>query len=307
MTTRSRPPTFEKKQPVVHISHGVGTVLSIDEEVMAGFKQIFYVVSIQELKLIVKVPVATAGKVLREIMPKSSLKKVFSILKKPQQNSTGKWMKRNNVYVERLATGDIYKIAAVVRDLRYLEFSKTRLNYSGAELYKDALRKLTGEVSAILEKDSSEALTFLETETGLFFVKKTTLISDAKRESGRSNAGAEAGDSSEQNKSAKFFTNGTTVLKIDTDKKEVTVGNSPAMRLTKKEKDLLFLLAENNGNIVSLQKIAKKLYGNADKGNQVQSLVCKMRKKLRNAGEIILASRGNGYHLPRPTKLKGGM
>lgn len=68
--------------------------------------------------LVINVPVENAKKVgVRDIVGAKEVAKVFEILRTPIIEKEMNWSRRYKLNVEKIATGDVNKIAEVVRDL----------------------------------------------------------------------------------------------------------------------------------------------------------------------------------------------
>lgn len=117
---------FKVGDNAVYPGHGVGKVISIDTKEILGQKKTFYSVQILETGMKIMVPLDNAKSVgLRPIISKEEASKVIDILKQTNvkvDNQT--WNRRYRDYMEKIKTGSVYEIAAVLRDLFVLKVDK---------------------------------------------------------------------------------------------------------------------------------------------------------------------------------------
>lgn len=117
---------FNVGENAVYPGHGVGKVISIDTKEILGQKKTFYTVQIIETGMKIMVPLDNVRSVgLRPIISKEEASEVIQILKKTDvkiDNQT--WNRRYREYMEKIKTGSVYEIAAVLRDLFLLKIDK---------------------------------------------------------------------------------------------------------------------------------------------------------------------------------------
>ncbi|MES3037183.1 MAG: CarD family transcriptional regulator [Bdellovibrionota bacterium] len=117
---------FKVGDNAVYPGHGVGRVLAIETKEILGGAHSFYCVQIVESGMKIMIPknnVASVG--LRPIISKEEAQKVISILKEKDvkiDNQT--WNRRYREYMEKIKTGSVFEIAAVLRDLFLLKVDK---------------------------------------------------------------------------------------------------------------------------------------------------------------------------------------
>lgn len=104
---------------VVYPRHGAARVEAITERVVKGVKREYLQLTVLSSDgLVINVPVENAQKVgVRDIVDANEVAKVFEILRTPIVEKEMNWSRRYKLNVEKLATGDVNKIAEVVRDL----------------------------------------------------------------------------------------------------------------------------------------------------------------------------------------------
>ncbi|EEI25894.1 MULTISPECIES: CarD family transcriptional regulator [Corynebacterium] len=103
---------------VVYPHHGAAEVAKTEQREHKGEMTDFLVLKILHSDLVVRVPVANAEYVgVRDVVGKEGLEKVFGMLRETDVEEAGNWSRRYKANQERLASGDVNKVAEVVRDL----------------------------------------------------------------------------------------------------------------------------------------------------------------------------------------------
>ena len=103
---------------VVYPHHGAARIADIEQREIGGETLDFLVLQILQSDLEVRVPVKNTELVgVRDVVGKEGLEKVFSVLRETDVEEAGNWSRRYKANQERLASGDINKVAEVVRDL----------------------------------------------------------------------------------------------------------------------------------------------------------------------------------------------
>lgn len=118
--------TFRVGDKAVYPGQGVGEVLGIEHKEIAGQRQSFYVLKILENNMKIMIPINKVGSVgLRDIIGEEEVAEVYSILKtKAVAVDSTTWNRRYREYMEKIKTGSVFEIAAVLRDLYLLKYDK---------------------------------------------------------------------------------------------------------------------------------------------------------------------------------------
>ena len=154
---------FKPGDVVVYPKHGVGEITSIENMEVASIKTQFYVVKMEQAKLIIRVPVDKLEEVgLRKISPKKTIDEVFSILKLKPKIRRIMWSRRAQEYDTKIFSGDPIKIGEVVRDL-FRKNSQPEQSYSERQMFQVALERLAREVAAVEKTDYFQATEKIET------------------------------------------------------------------------------------------------------------------------------------------------
>ena len=109
---------FKVGDTVVYPHHGAAVVEAIEQREMRGEVVDYLVLQIHQSDLTVRVPAMNAELVgVRDVVGEEGLLKVFSVLRETDVEEAGNWSRRYKANQERLASGDVNKVAEVVRDL----------------------------------------------------------------------------------------------------------------------------------------------------------------------------------------------
>ncbi len=109
---------FQVGDKVVYPMHGAGVVESIEEKEILGKKQEYYVLNFPMGGVKVMVPTQNVEQIgLRQVISKDEIDKVMDILSGEETKMPANWSKRYRLNMNRIKSGDIYEIAAVVRNL----------------------------------------------------------------------------------------------------------------------------------------------------------------------------------------------
>ncbi|MQA79231.1 MAG: CarD family transcriptional regulator [Streptosporangiales bacterium] len=110
--------TFKVGDTVVYPHHGAALIESIENRVVAGENKDYLVLKITQGDLTVMVPADNAEIVgVRDVVGRDGLEKVFDVLRAPHTEEPTNWSRRYKANLEKLASGDVNKVAEVVRDL----------------------------------------------------------------------------------------------------------------------------------------------------------------------------------------------
>ena len=144
---------FKIGETVVYPKHGVGEVSKIETLEVSSIKTNFYVVKMEQSKLVIRVPLDKKDEVgLRKISTKKVVEDVYSTLKLKPKIRRIMWSRRAQEYETKIFSGDPIKIAEVVRDL-FRKSSQAEQSYSERQMFQVAIERLAREVAAVEKTD----------------------------------------------------------------------------------------------------------------------------------------------------------
>jgi CarD family transcriptional regulator len=153
---------FKTNEFVVYPAHGVGQILAIEEQEIAGAKLELFVINFMKDKMTLRVPTAKVANVgMRKLSDPALVKKALETLKGRARVKRTMWSRRAQEYEAKINSGDIVAIAEVVRDL-YRSESQPEQSYSERQLYEAALDRLSREIAVVQHVTETEAVKEIE-------------------------------------------------------------------------------------------------------------------------------------------------
>jgi CarD family transcriptional regulator len=149
---------------VVYPAHGVGQIMAIEEQEVAGFKLELFVISFEKDKMTLRVPTAKAASVgMRKLAENALVAKALETITGRARIKRTMWSRRAQEYEAKINSGDLIAIAEVVRDLHRSD-AQPEQSYSERQLYEAALDRMAREVAAVNRLHETEALKLIETQ-----------------------------------------------------------------------------------------------------------------------------------------------
>jgi CarD family transcriptional regulator len=149
---------FRTNEQIVYPAHGVGRIVSIEEDEFAETKLELFVINFEKDKMTLRVPTQKTDRIgMRKLSEDNVVRKALTTLKgKSQFKRTTMWDRRAPEYEAKINYGNLISIAEVVRDLYFIE------SYSERQLYEAALDRMAREVAAVLKIEQKSAITKIE-------------------------------------------------------------------------------------------------------------------------------------------------
>jgi CarD family transcriptional regulator len=149
---------FKANEFIVYPAHGVGRIVGIEEQEIAGMSLELFVITFDKEKLTLRVPTGKLASVgMRKLADESLVKKAMETLKGRARIKRTMWSRRAQEYVAKINSGDLISIAEVVRDL-YRSEAQPEQSYSERQLYEDALDRMARELAAVEKLDERGAV-----------------------------------------------------------------------------------------------------------------------------------------------------
>ena len=153
---------FKTNEFIVYPAHGVGQIVSIEEQEVAGYKLELFVISFIKDKMTLRVPTAKIASVgMRKLAETPLVKRALETLKGRARVKRTMWSRRAQEYEAKINSGDIVAIAEVVRDL-FRSDTQPEQSYSERQLYEAALDRLSREIAAVQRITETEAIKEIE-------------------------------------------------------------------------------------------------------------------------------------------------
>ena len=149
---------FKISDFVVYPAHGVGRIVGIEEQEIAGISLELFVLNFEKEKLTLRVPTGKLESVgMRKLAEEGVVKKAMDTLKGRARVKRTMWSRRAQEYVAKINSGDLVSIAEVVRDL-YRSDAQPEQSYSERQLYEDALDRMAREIAVVEKLDERSAV-----------------------------------------------------------------------------------------------------------------------------------------------------
>ena len=155
--SKSKKLDFRPNEFVVYPAHGVGQIISVEEQEVAGISLELFVIAFEKDKMTLRVPTHKATEIgMRALSSPDVISHAMKTLKGKAKVKRAMWSRRAQEYEQKINSGDLIAIAEVVRDLPRTDAQREQ-GYSERQLYEAALERLTREVAAVAGGDELAA------------------------------------------------------------------------------------------------------------------------------------------------------
>lgn len=153
---------FKTGEFIVYPAHGVGQIQSIEEQEVAGLSLELFVISFEQDKLTLRVPVAKIASVgMRKLADDELVKKALETVTGRARVKRTMWSRRAQEYEAKINSGDLIAISEVVRDL-YRSEDQPEQSYSERQLFEQAMDRMSRELGAVNKLTLTEAVKLIE-------------------------------------------------------------------------------------------------------------------------------------------------
>ena len=153
---------FRTSESIVYPAHGVGRIIDIEEQEVAGMTLELFVITFEKDKMTLRVPVGKAAAVgMRKLADETVVAKALETVRGRARVKRTMWSRRAQEYEAKINSGDLISISEVVRDL-YRSEAQPEPSYSERQLYEQAIDRMSREVAAVEKITEAEAVTRIE-------------------------------------------------------------------------------------------------------------------------------------------------
>ena len=153
---------FKVNDHVVYPAHGVGQIVRIEEQEVAGHKLELFVITFEKDKMTLRVPTPKAKAIgMRKLAGADTVLSAMQTLRGRARIKRTMWSRRAQEYEAKINSGDLISIAEVVRDL-HRAGGQPEQSYSERQLYEAALDRLSREIAAVQHVTETEAIKEIE-------------------------------------------------------------------------------------------------------------------------------------------------
>ncbi|MFC0582291.1 CarD family transcriptional regulator [Micrococcoides hystricis] len=145
---------FEVGETVVYPHHGAARIEEIKTRVIKGEEKMYLKLKVAQGDLTIEVPAENVDLVgVRDVVDAEGLEEVLDVLRADFVEEQTNWSRRYKANLEKLASGDVIKVAEVVRDLWHRENDRG-LSAGEKRMLAKARQIMTSELA--LAKDVTE-------------------------------------------------------------------------------------------------------------------------------------------------------
>jgi len=157
---------FEVGETVVYPHHGAATITEVKTRVIKGVDKLYLTLRVQQGDLVIEVPAENVDMVgVRDVIGREGVDQVFDVLRASFTEEPTNWSRRYKANLEKLATGDVIKVAEVVRDLWRRDQDKG-LSAGEKSMLAKARQILVSELALAEKTDEEKASTMLDQVLG---------------------------------------------------------------------------------------------------------------------------------------------
>ncbi|GGI13638.1 CarD family transcriptional regulator [Galliscardovia ingluviei] len=153
---------------VVYPRHGAARVTEISEREVGGVTRRYLKLQVLAADgLEIQIPEENVEKVgVRDVVNGTAVSQVFEILRTPIVEEKTNWSRRYKLNVEKIATGDVNKVAEVVRDLAQRDDDEHGLSAGEKRMLTKARNILTSEIALSESLSEEETQRLLDVNLG---------------------------------------------------------------------------------------------------------------------------------------------
>ena len=153
---------FRVNEHIVYPAHGVGLIVEISEQEIAGMSLELFVINFEKEKMVLRVPIDKAEQTgMRKLADNKVMDGAIRTLKGRARIKRTMWSRRAQEYEAKINSGDLIAIAEVVRDL-FRNENQPEQSYSERQLYEAALERMAREVATVEKTTEDAAVVKLE-------------------------------------------------------------------------------------------------------------------------------------------------
>ncbi|MEL6968088.1 MAG: CarD family transcriptional regulator [Pseudomonadota bacterium] len=158
---------YKTGEYIVYPAHGVGQIVDIEQQEVAGFSLELFVINFAKDKMTLRVPIPKIESVgMRKLADMSVADDALKTVQGRARIKRTMWSRRAQEYDAKINSGDLIQIAEVVRDL-FRSDNQPEQSYSERQLYEAALERMAREISVVKKISETEAVRLIEANLAL--------------------------------------------------------------------------------------------------------------------------------------------
>lgn len=137
---------FNIGEKILYPPHGAGIIEGIEERVVLGKKQEYYIMKMPSEEMTVMIPIEGCDEIgVRYIIDKDEARKVLEAFRLEPVISEDNWNRRQRDNIAKIKTGNIYEVLSVVKALMVRERTKG-LSTSERKMLNMSRKIMTSEI-----------------------------------------------------------------------------------------------------------------------------------------------------------------
>ncbi len=153
---------FRVGDKVVYPMHGAGSIGGIEQKEILGKTHRYYILHLPISDMKVMIPIDSTGEVgLRRVIDSAEAQEVLAVLSQEPTPMSSNWNRRYHNNLQELKSGDIFKVAAVVRNLAARDREKG-LSANERKMFENAKQILISELALVGDWDEEEINTIVQ-------------------------------------------------------------------------------------------------------------------------------------------------
>jgi CarD family transcriptional regulator len=156
---------FEIGQTLVYPHHGAATITDVAVRSVRGVDTTYVTLAVHTSDLVISLPATSIEAVgLRDVIDGDGVVAVYSVLRAGGTDESTNWTRRFKANQEKMASGNVYAISEVVRDL-FLRQERSGLSSGEKAMLIQARRVVVAELA--LARQTSETAAAIELDAVL--------------------------------------------------------------------------------------------------------------------------------------------